>query len=218
MSEEEDDFAGQCVEGETPTGDECKCAEDGSMLCVEDDFQFGVETVDPTYTVCQNADAPDDDFQCRWSDSNFSEFQTAPPDPDPNEPGESPTEVKFRLGYIARTALNSVSESLILPEFSLAWDGVNNYKIIREASSWVGMRVYKVGRSTGKTEGEVTGVGLSERISEDGNPLIVLRDQAKARLYGQPGDSGGSVFRAYCHDQTRSVETLLTPRASRYCQ
>lgn len=160
---------------------------------IEDDFQIGVETIDPRGRPCKSI------LRCRESDSNFSRFEVAPPDPD-DLPGETPPEVPANRGFIARPPLDSV-----------AWDGVSTFRIVREATAsafFVGRVVTKVGMITGRTEGEVTqtGVTIKAFIFQG----LLLRNQVLATYRDAKGDSGAPVIRAHAPDPSgNQIDTTL---------
>ncbi len=136
---------------------------------IQDNNQIGIETVDPNGSDCFKI------FKCRRSDSLFGKLQAAP------YPDE---EIPANLGFIALPTLNS-----------LAWDGVSSFRIIREAPSFVGRTVTKVGRTTGRTQGVVTKIGVNtySHIVQ----RLILRDQVFATYTSDHGDSGAPIIGGY---------------------
>jgi len=112
-------------------------------------------------------------LRCRQSDSNFSAL-----DGGVAEDG---------LGYIARPALNSTQ-----------WNGKDTFRITAEATPMAGDIVTKVGRTTGRTEGEVFLTGVTDffaLFSPPDNPLgVVLQGQVLAGYRAAQGDSGAPVI------------------------
>jgi hypothetical protein len=152
--------------------------------------QIGVERLDPKGNPCKFRGVRIPGITCRRSDANFSEIEEAP----------GAEVVNVNLGFIARPDLNSTK-----------WDGNSTFRITGEDVSTVGMKVTKVGASTGRTQGEVTRVGVNNKVS----PLfalrgILLRDQVAATFDADSGDSGGPVISAQAPDPGQNpVDTSL---------
>jgi hypothetical protein len=89
--------------------------------------------------------------------------------------------VTARQGRIALTPLNST-----------AWTGVSTFRIVREANPLVGQRVYKVGRTTGRTTGLVLQTCANFNVA---NTNITQLCQSRAAYNSAGGDSGSPVFR-----------------------
>jgi len=109
---------------------------------------------------------------CRLSDSSFAEYKDL---------------VIRKVGYIARPSVNQV-----------AWNGTDYFRIVAYSRSIQGEYIAKVGRSTGRTEGQV---GRTCRNLVLGNPndpidnpprVMLCQNQATYRSAG--GDSGSPVF------------------------
>jgi hypothetical protein len=124
--------------------------------------RIGVETVDPPFFMDGPCPAR---RRCRYSDSAFARRDQG---------------VAVLLGRIARPALNAV-----------AWDGVSLFRIIGEVRMMVeGEIVTKVGRTTGRTQGAITAVGVNINSGR-----ITFLDQTMAAYASAPGDSGAPVFK-----------------------
>jgi len=153
--------------------------------------QIGVEQIDSGGFVCRLGFVV-----CRWSDSNFSEIEEAP---------GAPT-VTADLGFIARPDLNSRQ-----------WNPNNTFRIVNEAPVVKGAIfpviegnvVTKVGRTTGRTEGEVTGVNVTPTWTYFFFNILLL-DQVETNYKSRPGDSGLPVVLAQAPDQNgQVVDTTL---------
>ncbi len=126
---------------------------------------IGVETVDPPLFT---GGACPRDLRCRYSDAAFVVIPPAVPN---------------TLGLVASmTQLNR-------PD---AWDG--SLSSIAAAGTPVsGRAVYKIGRTTGKTEGVITSTCLSVLMTDSD---IVRLCQDRASYDSAPGDSGSPVLGA----------------------
>jgi hypothetical protein len=125
--------------------------------------RIGVETVDPVYWIGAPCPAG---RRCRRSDAAFARRDSV---------------VTARQGRIALTPLNST-----------AWNGVSTFRIVREANPLVGQRVYKVGRTTGRTTGLVLQTCANFNVA---NTNITQLCQSRAAYNSAGGDSGSPVFR-----------------------
>jgi hypothetical protein len=134
--------------------------------------RIGMETVDPPYFTGGTCPAPSPPNQCRYSDSSFMQI------PHPSGPY-----VTADRGYIARPALGA-----------LAWNGVDRFRIVSELSgnSLVGEIVTKVGRSSGRTQGDV--FASCANVGQTGTNNIILC-QDRANYSAIAGDSGSPVFK-----------------------
>jgi hypothetical protein len=127
---------------------------------------LGVETVDPAFFsggVCPSGK------RCRYSDSAFARLTS--------------------LGAGTATATRSVVRN---DANSVEWNGVSTYPVAGESSVVEGQSVHKVGKTTGHTFGEVSGVCVNLPV---GNTNIVLLCQNMASYTSDGGDSGSPVFR-----------------------
>jgi hypothetical protein len=95
------------------------------------------------------------------------------------------------VGTLARTALDST-----------AWNGTDVYRITSEEAPVVGRTVNKLGRSTGRTRGEITYVCVERDVPQTD---IQLRCQSLATYHSDQGDSGGPVFRITNSPNTNDV-------------
>ncbi|MGH8055648.1 MAG: hypothetical protein ACREOH_00215, partial [Candidatus Entotheonellia bacterium] len=102
--------------------------------------------------------------KCRYSDSAFARHVIG---------------VDGDLGFIAKADFNSP-----------AWAG-ETFRIVGEGSIMVGDHVNKVGRTTGRTNGQVTAV--CARVDVAGTDITLLC-QSKADVSAAGGDSGAPVF------------------------
>jgi len=138
--------------------------------------RIGLEKVDPAYVAVAAGVCPP--RECRRSDSAFARRDVG---------------VTASLGRIARPALGAV-----------AWNGIDTFRIVSEsAASVVGHAVTKVGRTTGRTQGNVTGVCVNINVA-DTNFTQLCQNQAN---YGSAGgDSGSPVFRIVDSPATNDVQ------------
>jgi hypothetical protein len=125
--------------------------------------RVGVEIVDPTYVTGGACPAS---RRCRRSDSAFVQRDTG---------------VNASLGGLARPALNST-----------AWNGVDQFRIVAEGPVLVGQSVTKVGRTLGRTQGNVSQTCTNVNVL---NTNITLLCQSQAGYASDSGDSGSPVFR-----------------------
>jgi hypothetical protein len=122
----------------------------------------GTESVDPPYFT---GGVCPSQWRCRYSDSAFVEtsFTTS-----------------ISKGYIANPSGTS-------------WNGSSRYRIVSEWNEPpTGTTVFKVGRTTGKTSGTMTGTCVNVGQSDTSNLLLC---EGQASYGAQPGDSGSPVFR-----------------------
>lgn len=126
--------------------------------------RIGVEIRDPTYIV--NGVCPAG-RRCRYSDTSFGRYDGG---------------VTNTRGRIARPNLGSV-----------AWNGINGFRIVSETSFPVmGELLTKVGRTTGRTLGNVTATCVNINVLGT-NITQLCQDRASYASAG--GDSGSPVFR-----------------------
>ncbi|MGI5214679.1 hypothetical protein [Plantactinospora sp. CA-290183] len=102
---------------------------------------------------------------CRVSDANFVAAQTG---------------VNIALGRIARPPLNSTN-----------WNGTDTFRVVARGGTAVGDPVQKVGRTTGRTSGTVTGDCVDLNVADTN---ITLFCQETATYQSAGGDSGSPVF------------------------
>ena len=126
--------------------------------------KIGVETVDPVYRTGGTCPAGK---RCRYSDSAFAKYDLG---------------AQFTKGLVAAAPLNSI-----------AWNGTDYFRIIAETSPVIGTQVAKVGRTTGKTIGTVSGQCVNTSVL---NSNVFLLCQSKAGFNVQSGDSGSPVVRS----------------------
>jgi hypothetical protein len=140
--------------------------------------RIGVETVDPVPFTGGSCPAGS---RCRLSDSAFVQL----------DPGIAATQ-----GLVARPGL------LDPPP---AWNGVDTFRVPTEANPVVGMAVTKVGRTTGRTSGNVTRVGAD--VNAEGQ--LVLLGQVIATYATAPGDSGSPVLVTPMESPVNPINTTL---------
>lgn len=126
--------------------------------------KIGVESVDPVYFTGGTCAAG---RRCRYSDTAFAPY--------------SGTGATFTRGFIAAANLNSIQ-----------WNGTTKYRITQETSPLIGQQVAKVGRTSGRTLGNVVNQCVNLNVA---NSNITLLCQSRAGYVSQPGDSGSPVFR-----------------------
>jgi hypothetical protein len=126
--------------------------------------RIGVETRDPLYFTGGVCPAG---RRCRYSDTSFGRYDAA---------------VGSNRGRIARPNLGSV-----------AWNGTSTFRIVSETAFPIGGELLtKVGRTTGRTQGTVTGTCLNINVFGT-NITQLCQDIASYASAG--GDSGSPVFR-----------------------
>jgi hypothetical protein len=129
---------------------------------------IGTEVADPAY-VRNSAGCPKG-RKCRRSDANFSR-------------GDGPR--LFTLGAIARTTgIGSLTIDPAHPTFTITGDGI----------ATLGSTVNKIGRTTGWTQGSVTGTCVNTGVS--GTSIVLLCQtfvESNSVIVGG-GDSGSPVF------------------------
>lgn len=103
---------------------------------------------------------------CRLSDSSFAQLVGGLP---------------IKVGFLARPGLNQTN-----------WNGNDYFRIVAYSKSIEGEYIAKVGRTTGYTEGKVTGVCRNR--SRPGKPNEWLICQNTADYNSDGGDSGSPVF------------------------
>ena len=109
---------------------------------------------------------------CRLSDSSFAEYKDL---------------VLRKVGYIARPSVNQV-----------AWNGTDYFHIVAYSRSIQGEYIAKVGRTTGRTEGQVGRTCRNVVLGDPNDPVddpprvMLCQNQASYRSAG--GDSGSPVF------------------------
>jgi hypothetical protein len=133
---------------------------------VPDEF-IGTEVADPAFFrggACPRG------RKCRYSDSNFSEGDSA---------------VGFALGAIARTTGPNNGSLEIAGEFSISGEG----------AALVGQTANKVGRTTGWTQGRVTRTCVNTGVSASNIVLLCQDFVENNRQIVAGGDSGSPVFR-----------------------
>ncbi|HEX2058519.1 MAG TPA: hypothetical protein VHI71_09125 [Actinomycetota bacterium] len=114
--------------------------------------------------------------RCRYSDSLVGTY------------GDLATSTN---GVIARTALDSY-----------LWNGSDVYRVTSEEAPVVGRTVNKLGRSTGRTRGDITNVCVQRDVP---GTDITLLCQSLASYSSTDGDSGGPVFRITNSPNTNDV-------------
>ena len=166
---------GHCTESDWDGG------VDGTEFYQPDDNNsanlIGEETIDPPFSS-NYANCPSGKV-CRLSDAAFVELASG---------------VSQNLGKIAKTSLGSINV-----------DHATSYRIVGEDSSTtVGETVYKVGKSTGRTQATITGTCV--KYTGLGNRLLLCQDTASGN--SARGDSGAPVFRVTNSPNTNDVELL----------
>ena len=138
---------------------------------------IGEETIDPPFSS-NYSNCPAGKV-CRYSDAAFVELASG---------------VSRNLGKIAKTSLGSIN--VYHPA---------SYRIVGEDNSTtVGETVFKVGRTTGRTEATITGTCVTYQGL--GNRVLLCQDTASGNSSG--GDSGSPVFRITNSPNTNDVELL----------
>ena len=81
--------------------------------------------------------------------------------------------------------------------FTPDWNGVDNYIIKKETSALIGQGLYKVGRTTGRSYGIVSGQCVNVKNTDVFSPDVGVwyTCHSLADYYSEPGDSGGPVVR-----------------------
>lgn len=126
--------------------------------------RIGVEIRDPFYFTGGVCPAG---RRCRFSDSSFGRYDSG---------------VASSQGRIARPNLGS-----------FAWNGISGFRIVGETPyPVVGELLTKVGRTTGRTQGNVTATCQNFNVS---GTNITLLCQDRASYASAPGDSGSPIVR-----------------------
>lgn len=129
-----------------------------------DGNQVGIERVDPPFFV--GGTCPEEAV-CRLSDANFVENFT--------------DEANIFLARIAR-----------LPFNTLDWNGTDQFRIMQAGFSGLDDPVTKIGRTTGRTAGDVIIICVDVQVA--GTNIVQLCQDVTTAEAG-PGDSGSPVFR-----------------------
>lgn len=142
---------------------------DSTVYRVGSSIPIGAETADPPHIVGGSCPAG---RECRYSDSAFATVANT-------SGGAQPT---YDQGRIAMP-----------PENSTSWGGAvtPKFTITAESAPIGGERLTKVGRTTGRTSGNVTGTCLNVGVS--GSNLLMFC-QGQASYLSAGGDSGSPVF------------------------
>lgn len=126
--------------------------------------RIGVEAADPAYFI---GGACPPTYRCRYSDASFFRKDAA---------------VTSSRGRIARPVVGSYF-----------WNTANLYQVSVEANyGVVGRTVYKVGRTTGRTQGSISDTCVDYKFE---SLKVILLCQEKTNLKSLGGDSGSAVFR-----------------------
>jgi hypothetical protein len=131
--------------------------------------RVGLEIADPSYFTGGRCPSG---RRCRYSDSAFVRS------PHPSGPS-----VTLNRGYIARTALGSIS-----------WNGTDLYRVVTESEYDVreGEIVNMVGRTSGRKEGGIVSNACSD---ENVGANITMLCQYRVNVGVLGGDSGAPVFK-----------------------
>ena len=127
---------------------------------------IGVETVDPA--LLRQVAACPLGWLCRFSDVDFSQYANG---------------VNFARGRIEKT------QGVNTPQIPGNVNIVGNFQITGTGVALVGQTVNKVGRSSGWTQGVVTGICVDENMV-----TYIMLCQTEANYESAGGDSGSPVF------------------------
>jgi hypothetical protein len=128
--------------------------------------RIGMEQIDPAPFAGIGGVCPVGN-RCRWSDAAWIA----------TDPG-----IQANQGWIAKSDFASPH-----------WRG-GLLRVNWELGSYVGMEVFKVGRTTGLTQGFVTQTNVDLDAPTVHFPTALLLDQHRTNLYADEGDSGSAVF------------------------
>jgi hypothetical protein len=144
-----------------------------------DGGQVGTETVDPYYdTGSHDGVSCPSGRRCRISDSNFVARHT---------------DVTLDRGFIARPPVNSTS-----------WNGSSKFRITKGTNPTSGT-LSKVGRTTGRTAGSISGTCIRVTVSDSD---ITLFCQNRVSAAVDFGDSGSPVFAITNSPSTNDVSLV----------
>ena len=118
---------------------------------------------------------------CRLTDSSFAEYLSGLP---------------ITVGFIARPALNKT-----------VWNRNDYFRIVAYSKSIEGEYIAKVGRTTGFTQGKVTGVCRNRTRPVHPNEMLVCQNTGDYERDG--GDSGAPVFLCSTTRKRCSVATVF---------
>lgn len=127
--------------------------------------RIGVEVVDPSPFTGIGGVCPIGS-QCRWADAAWIQLDST---------------VAANQGWIARPSIYG----------EISWNG-GLFAIKGVIGPYIGMEVFKVGKTTGLTQGFVT----ETNVNVNKPPFVgtIFLDQHRANFYGDDGDSGAAVF------------------------
>lgn len=104
---------------------------------------------------------------------------------------------KTRIGVDAQPSSNLVDAAIARPTSGSIYTPTPHELVI--ATKWaageVGMKVKKVGRTTGLTEGEITQTGVTVRVGYGGSRVAIFTDQLMLTNMSAGGDSGSLVVK-----------------------
>ncbi len=116
---------------------------------------------------------------CRYSDAAFSTLVVPQ---------------IYNRGHLAHPRLDSRQ-----------WDGLWTFRVAAEESTILGETLTKVGRTTGRTVGVVTGTCMNFNVSSTN---ITMLCQHQVNLFNGGGDSGSPVFRIFAGDDVATKGLL----------
>jgi hypothetical protein len=108
---------------------------------------------------------------CRYSDAAFSSLVVPQ---------------IYNRGHVAKPRLDSRQ-----------WDGLATFRIATEEGTFVGETLTKVGRTTGRTVGQVSATCMNVNVVSSN---VTMLCQHRVELFNAPGDSGSPVFRIFAGD------------------
>ena len=150
---------------------------------------IGNEDIDPAFSTslsgCLDSDG------CRRSDSAFVDFSSG---------------VQYNRGWIAKPSSNwGITVDPDTAHYSIVADN---------AFAVAGDQVIKVGRSTGRTTGDVTHTCLNEDDPSNSDWIGTFLCQTRVGISANPGDSGSPVFEVHSGDQVKLLGILILRSSS----
>lgn len=101
----------------------------------------------------------------------------------------------YRVEYVKQASTNYVDAALALPDVDVVPDFIHNIGDITGVSTVYtpGMKVKKMGRTTGYTEGEIRYTDMTAKVNYGANKIAVFEDQLFLSPMSAGGDSGSVI-------------------------
>jgi hypothetical protein len=145
------------------------------------DNRIGVEVIDPP-PAPYIGNCPGS-YVCRWADAAWIQLDST---------------VEANQGWIARPDTYGETD----------WQNSGLFAVKWVIGPYIGMEVFKVGRTTGLTQGFMTQTNVDVPAVTPEYPFAILLDQHKATYYSDEGDSGAAVF-TFTENQNNLLDIYL---------